>query len=1224
MSTSNRPRHTYGPNKENILPKIKSPQIKPTVRQRRRRQTTVTPFSADTDTENEEQRQQHEGIGEHGENGDDDGEIWNHAVRKKKLGEDKRRGVSGKFEVLRDVTGKFANKDLAGAGSGSVEEVKEDDEEEEETHGFREEEGDPDESPVSELEEEVQEVGEIMTHRVFGSDQELEKIGGVAKAVYSKPETQPTFEELEIYPTVIETDNESDYETYAEQVITGMEPAQSEGSFREDVYPESIDGDYSDAPSIFSSSSQGFDSYVASLPQPPRTDNAGLRALLHPSSYTDLRATHLNDISLYQRWHLRKSRLLAQNPHAIHLEPPPLKQVKYRRPNRKIPKSLAKPAGKLWRHLGLYDPESNAARKLLRWLRHEDELLLSQVSLVAPRMQFQHIQEVHEYAFQPLRLQLLEHLRQNYENSTWCLFFSEFVYANQRHQLGDNDTTVNGSCLFLMVSTEETENIKKVAEGMLKKLRFGDELAVFVRNGNPKLFGSYGLPGGRGEYDGEDEFERGVKGKKVDVKSSTPKSGVRIGWPGFLSRRLEAAATTTTPPITPQKVSSKSKGDNATKGKPYASPPAPHSSSSGIASWDPSLTPSPHSPVKHIRSIHWDKPVFWRDLDAFTYGLRWVTKLAIPSAEEGENSKYYERPNIGSSLGAKRDSGSGTLAGYMSNNKGEVYAMTCHHVLYLVDAESVWPMSSDSIVNRSACQPISPSATDLRNTTKSTAHQIDGLMHEAVCAYTKGNRSLAERLTKEGVEKISEHDKLTEQLGKGGASFGGIVASAWKIAGMKGGPYMMDQVVLKPRIDRIGTNTFTYTGRDNKGGRRYRLEARGWTHLPLGAEVLKVGRTTSLTKGTVIGLDADIRILVGEDKQQHPTVHRVQRFWEVKCGIITGGTGPWFSEPGDSGSWILANPSFEDMLKWDLRRTGGKAMADPIPAPVGGMLFGGADSVDGINLTFYNPTKVVRRFLVEMLGPKLGRELKPGFGREIIPTPLSTEWEEQDAWSRQSQFAADSWASFVDSGFWGYQTERYSDNHLFRTKKWWDVWDRKIKEAGCDPGLRVDKGNKYDTAAKPKGKVKIKMTAPTRNNTPVSEEEETKPRLEEGLETELEPPTKSPSKPKLKFAPTTPRRKGSAEGFSNTPISTLLKTRRVGLPYVSVEKSMKEMTPGIYTPRSSSNTKKPSPDKLSTSSESKSSHSVKHKVRRMVARVEAQDGNGSEDELGKALMDSWS
>ncbi|KAK6525664.1 hypothetical protein TWF281_010716 [Arthrobotrys megalospora] len=1072
MTTPRRPRQTHGLNKENIPPGIISPRITP--RQRRQTLSVPYPFSTDIPTEDEQEEQ----ISRNDDDYDGDeipfiglsrhdvtnlrAEVAKKGYNSSGVGEKRRRRrFSGRFEVLRDVTGEFVNRDIAGRrGEEMVGKV---------------------------LGEVVDEVG------VDGRDGEVGV--EVPEELEELEDDEVEVEEVDqaMIVTDIETDSQEDIESDDESYTSQEEDEEDENTDRESLFTSTL-------------SLNNNTSYT----QPLRTDNTALRALLHPSSYTDLRTTHLSNISLHQKWHLRKTRL--KNKHTeLHTSPPPDQTTKYHRPNRKIPKSFAKPATALFRHLGLYNnPSSKTAHKVLQWLRSEDELLLSQVSLVAPRLQFQHIQEVHEHAYQPLRTKLLEHLRENYGSDTWCLFFSEFVYANPRHEVSNGGTTVNGSCAFLMISSKETKEIKKVTEGMLKKL-------------NQK------------EYEDENEED----GYEQDAGEGPSKSGVRgIGWPNFFSRATEPPTTITTPS---HKV-------------PYTPPQTIHSdNSSSLPSWDPSPTPSPYTPIKNIRSIHYNKPVFWSELDAFHYGLRWTTKLAIPAAEEGENAGYHEHPDIGSSLGARKDYGSGTLAGYMTDRKGEVYAMTCHHVLYFVDHQSIYPMRSNAIINSSSTQPISPSSTDLRNTTRATAHLIDGLMHEAICAYIKGNKPLSERITEQGRKKIVEHDRLVEVAEAGGAAFGSIVASAWRIAGMKGGSWIMDQVVMKPRIDRIGTNTFTYTGRDNKGGRRYRLEARGWTTLPLGAEVLKLGRTTGLTKGSVISVDADIRLLVGEDSKQTPTIHRVQRFWEVKCGIITSGTGPWFSDPGDSGAWILSAPSFEDMQKWDLRRSGASGVADPIPAPVGGMLFGGADSVDGINLTFYNPTKIIRKYLYEMLGD-LGKELKPGFGGEFVPAPLDQQWEEQDAWSRQSTAAADAWAGFVDSGFWGHQKERYKDNHVFRDRKWWDGWDIKMK------GL--------DTPVKTKGKTMVRAAGPKKNNNTHDDlegEEE-----EEELTTHQPPP-----KPKLRFAETnTPRRRGTTEDAPDTPVSTLPKTRRVSPPYVAVERLMREMTLGKQrTPRANANAK---------------------------------------------------
>ncbi|EGX46498.1 hypothetical protein AOL_s00109g70 [Orbilia oligospora ATCC 24927] len=1287
MSTPRRP-HRQKPyipkNKENITTGISSP----TPRSERRRQTIIPPSKTHIGSDNEEYDQRQGIYGARDEYEEGEGEdgtpfvgfserdimaLRSVAAQKMKTsggrgyGRQGRRGLA-KFEVLRDVTGDFVNREQVGRGTPAGKGKRRVLEQEEEGELVEESErtttigGEGSGDDDDEEEEEEGEEGEGVGATVIEVD-ELEEIQpSVVQDIddVEEPEISFTEEERALNMTILEpnheayieqSDVESDIEPSSSPIYCISPPNTPTGSLDNNA-------ENSDTASIFTTSSEDLNTITDTnnriLAQPPRTDNTALRNLLHPSSYTDLRTTHLSDVALSKEWHVRKCHLLNTHPDRVREDPftPPPDQTPYKRPkSRKIPRLIAKPAVRLWRHLGLYDPESRPARKLLGWLRKEDEALLSQISLVAPRMELQHIREVHEHAFQPLRVRLLKYLRENYQNCTWCLLFSEFVYMNARHILHDYNTTVNGSCLFLMVSTNETGKIKQVAEGMLRNMRFGDELAVFVKSGNSRFFGSYGLVGGKGEYEDEEdeeEEEEEEEQKPHILAQGGSRPGVRVGWPSFFfpkAAQTTSLETDTPPqktiytPYTPPNPNPKSKSSPSPKFKPKPTPDSnansksksesPSNSPGTLSSLSLSPTPPPHSPMANIHKIRWDQKLYQHELDAFTYGLRWIARLDIPSSDEGLKANYQDRPNIGNSLSAKGDYGSGTLAGYMTDRRGRVYAMTCHHVMYFDNHASLWPHRSNYIINASSCQPICPSIEDITYETRAIGHQIDGLMHEAICAYTRGKYALAETLTRKGKEKLKLHDKLVEEYGKGGTSFGGTVASAWRIAQMKDGPWIMDQVVIKPKIERIGTNTFTYTGRDNKGGRRFRVEARGWTNLPIGAEVLKIGRTTGLTKGTVLSLNADVRIMLGKHYEEHPEIHKVQRYWEVKCGIVSAGSGPWFSDPGDSGAWVLSCPSFEDMLKWDLRRAGGKGVADPIPAPVGGLLFGGADSVDGINLTFYNPTKMVRTCLIHTLGEQLGRELRPGFGGEIIPTPLSEEWEEQDSWSRQNKLTANAWAGFVNHGFWKYQMKRYPDDHVFRSRRWWDEWERKLKNVTQDLGFLNfgDKGRDYDTIAEMNKRTMFRATGFKGNNTPDLEQRGPEEGEEETAKVTPQATQRQSSKLKIRFEELTPRRRGTTDDIPDTPVSTLPKIRRVGPPYVPIERLMREATPGKYTPNATTNRKvggaytPVNVRNIIYRPGYKMTRSGRKISKTSVTRIEKDDGE-SDDSLGRAIRES--
>ncbi|EWC43384.1 hypothetical protein DRE_07711 [Drechslerella stenobrocha 248] len=610
-----------------------------------------------------------------------------------------------------------------------------------------------------------------------------------------------------------------------------------------------------------------------------------------------------------------------------------------------------------------------------------------------------------------------------------------------------------------MLSEADIVGVQRAIEGLLRDVERADEMAVIVRRGEPRLFASYGVPESDDEEEEEEEEGTGLLGlNRLQRLSAQVKNRGVVG---------------------KGKGKDKARGKDAGTGRGF--------------SWSPSPTPPPGSPVPNVLKQEYDNldRTTWRDLEAFHYGMRWMTKLDVPAADEGMNAQFEARPNIGASIGNASDCGSGTLAGYLTDGKGNTYAMTCHHIIKL-DADSVWPTPSDYL---KGCKVVAPAQQDLYVTTKTHGHEIDGLVHEAVGAHLRGDIDLAGRLSARGRKTMAAHDVRVKLMEGGGALFGTVVGSGWRIAHTKNGAWLMDQVVFKPVSSRIGTNVFTYTGRDNKEGKRYRLEARGWTDLPLGAEVLKLGRTTSLTKGFV----ADVRLCVGTERTRG---NRTKRYWEIQAGIITAGAGPWFSEPGDSGAWVLRSPGFADMLAWDLRRRCGRVAADPIPAPVGGMMFGGADSVDGISLTFFNPARLLRRFLGKMVDG--GENLVPGVAEELPPpVPLESTWAEEERWSRQSREAGEAWEVFADRNFLAHQVQRFGDLHIFREPRWQEELQERMRvQERAEKGKGVRRKGRDDVGAD-----EVVATGGSA-------------RARRGLR---------------KVAPRTPRRRGTSEEVPDTP-----------------------------------------------------------------------------------------
>ncbi|KAF3918676.1 hypothetical protein AA313_de0206319 [Arthrobotrys entomopaga] len=733
-----------------------------------------------------------------------------------------------------------------------------------------------------------------------------------------------------------------------------------------------------------------------------RTDNIALRSKLHPPEVSTLRSTHLQDISIHKEWTARKARLAARYPDEISLDPsssiPPRTYYSPppKRRNRKINK-MAYPAINLFRHLGLLHdkPEEEEEEEhetaevnqkdIYRWMRKQDDLLMEQVSLVAARLQFPHIKYIHTNIYLPLRPMVLDYIRTRYPTSSHCLFFSEFTFFNERWIERNR-----GCCLFLMINTYDTTTVKKEIERLLHTIRRDDELAVIVRKGNPRLFGTYGLP-------------RSPPGETTANSEQTARSNTRGTWDAI--KRAMSKTARYSQAVSPET-------DRIRRGR----------------SWTPEQTPERGQQFKGLTERS-NEDSNWKDLQAFHYGLRWVTAIhGIPSCVEGVNGGYQERPDIGASIGSIKYSASGTLSGYLTDPYGEVYAMSCHHVLNFDSEQSSFAFRTNKLKDEIA---ISPSNPDLRARTLARAHEIDGLLHEAVRAKVHGNYTAARATANEGRKKMKEHDRLAEMCALDGAKYAKVVGSGWRIMHFRDGPWIMDQILMKPHPDRIGTNTFTYTGRDNKEGKRYRLEARGWTDLHAGDEVLKIGRTTGLTKGYVVSTNADFRLCLGDTGPSSSEPTGVSRYWDIQTGVITSGAGPWFSESGDSGAWILKPPKFGEMLRWDVRRGGGESVYDPIAAPVGGMMFAGADSVDGFSLTFYNPTRVMREYLSMMV--KGGEYLVPGVGEEMTdPPPLDGFLEEAYNWATQDEKAMDEFQSFIEEEYWDYQFGKYPEEHMFR------------------------------------------------------------------------------------------------------------------------------------------------------------------------------------------------
>ncbi|EPS43468.1 hypothetical protein H072_2547 [Dactylellina haptotyla CBS 200.50] len=751
-----------------------------------------------------------------------------------------------------------------------------------------------------------------------------------------------------------------------------------------------------------------------------RIDNVLLRSKLHPPQTATLRRHHLMDISRQKEWSAKKACLVKKHPEDVFLDPISHRRYNppqpYKRPRTRR-QTIAHPAIQLFKHLGLLNkntqtPPNSTAARVHRWLTGEDETLRSRVSLVPPRMYYAHVSDAYNKVYVPARQHVLPHLKIQYPTAEWCMLFSEFVFFDERYD-GNNQ----GCCLFLLLDDGPNVNVRELTkkiEWIVGCMKSREDLAVIVRTGKVGWHGSYGLS--RDESYTDEEGEHEVEDADRMVQPRNEQTNLR-GWLNPFSRRNRTNAA----PVVEGKL----------KEEEEPSKPSKEVSRGKVRrnkSWSPSPTPDFGELFEGWHEVN-TKGIPYKELIDFNYGLRWVTNKDIPSTEEGLNSTYQMRPNLGGSIGPKRGYSSGTLSGYLTDPKGEVYAMTCHHVMAFDSKRSSYSYKTNELKGHKVA---APGCGDIRLEAMAKAHEIDGLIHETGRAIYQGHKALAERLWAAGNKKLERHDHLVAQCDRGGANFGKVIGSGWRIIHSNSGPHLVDQVLIKPQPERVGTNTFTYTGADNRTGKRYRLEARGWTDLQIGDEVVKIGRTTGMTKGTVVSLQADVRLCMGDiggDAEHDWT--GVSRFWDIRPAVVTSGAGPWFSQNGDSGAWILKFPKFEDMLKWDLRRSGSARVHDPIAAPVGGMLFAGADSVDGISLSFYNPSVLMREHLGMFV--EGGEELTPGFGKELSePDKLCPELENAERWSRQHQKAMAGFEDYVEDQYWDHQLQRYSERHMFR------------------------------------------------------------------------------------------------------------------------------------------------------------------------------------------------
>jgi len=556
------------------------------------------------------------------------------------------------------------------------------------------------------------------------------------------------------------------------------------------------------------------------------------------------------------------------------------------------------PSSKLAAHLKLNNGSEEASRTA-GWLHKEEELIYNQVCLMPASSTPMALAAAGCY-FDVRQdvLNLLESPR--YNNYTYAMLFSGFSYFSVRRR------GQHGYCLYLLCEYQKSNRLAKDIKKIVSKHRSGRYLDVVVHRGKPKLYGSYGISSDH-ENQPDETLNTGLLFGSGHSKTAQRSKPLKRDW---IQQTIHREDNTPTPD---------------------------------------------HTPPEIITTTEYTEQPFSLAWPGFHYGLHWITNLPVGCNEDGILTKYSKYPDIGSSIGRTDDNyGCGTLGGYLVNEAGEHFILSAYHVFnHLIDLHKPHPTGTQN-----GRWVLAPARSDILGQHKALVKKRDALAADLLRAVKHNDSQAYDRVVDEGMQTVKDLEDISVLKNSDELILGQVIGSSWKIVTVDGTRHLVDMTLIRPLHERLGSNTFTYHGRDKPYGAEYRIEARGWATPRVGDSVLKVGRTTGLTKGTIISIAADLKICVGVNEIKALVEgKRSNHYMVIEAHIATAGSSPWFSEAGDSGAFILRAPSVAQMnasqeLKGD--------QAIPTQAPVVGLLFGGADSVEGVHLTFFNSSDLIQ------------------------------------------------------------------------------------------------------------------------------------------------------------------------------------------------------------------------------------------------------------------------
>ncbi|KAK6342353.1 hypothetical protein TWF718_007753 [Orbilia javanica] len=359
----------------------------------------------------------------------------------------------------------------------------------------------------------------------------------------------------------------------------------------------------------------------------------------------------------------------------------------------------------------------------------------------------------------------------------------------------------------------------------------------------------------------------------------------------------------------------------------------------------------------------WDRDLVERELRDLYFPEEVFTEILFYKAHVKKGAilgavDYSQSTICGASIGVRGVSwSSGTVGGYFQSPTGEVYGITCHHVLLPTKerpgsenseskspAEKGHPGYLDEVgIHHSAFDPkngeievVQPPCGDHIDTVRAFSTEIrkaeeklEGLKNK----YEGLGVPIPDRLVGSWNHRIADSSRSLAVFKSYNRSFGTLVASS----GYKVDPESrnsLDWAVFKILDERSVVNTIPEADNEKRRGAwsslsEARTEFQGIADPVEDENVVKIGRKTGITFGTVSGVKDGVHLKENRGK----TVE-----W-----CVVGKNGADFSAAGDSGSLVF-NEKFQ----------------------VVGILTAGCDSVGRI--TYITPIKLVLQDILAMTG----------------------------------------------------------------------------------------------------------------------------------------------------------------------------------------------------------------------------------------------------------------